>query len=318
MASILQQLEAELPAARGSASRRGSRADSVFTLANEIDTRALLARYNIEHDEKHAHCPGCGEPGALLCDGGGLKCLHNRCAHVGPPNHPGFRSNVDLVAEREQVPPPRAAEILCEWFNVPRPSKLPLGESPPAEWNAPIPLGDQLATNQFPIEAQPEPLRAWVEAEAEATQTPPDLAAVVALATISACVAKKVEVEIRPRWSEPLNTYWVVALEPGNRKSAVFRDAVAPLHQCEKALREQLVASAKAGEIRQRILERRVNAAIAEAARSGSPRDCQTAEELAVEMESMRVQSPPCLVVDDITPERLAGMLAEQGDALPS
>jgi len=86
--------------------------ESIFALANEIDPRLILDRYGVERGEPHVHCPGCGEPGALLCERGGVKCVHNRCSHVGPENFPGLWLNVDIVAKREHVPPLRAAQCV--------------------------------------------------------------------------------------------------------------------------------------------------------------------------------------------------------------
>jgi hypothetical protein len=103
-------------------------------------------------------------------------------------------------------------------------------------------------------------LRDWVEAEAGATQTPPELAAVVALATLSACVSKKFEV--RPGWREPLNTYWLVALDPGNRKSAVFRDAVRPIQDFEQQLTEKLRDAVQAALVKREIKQRELKRAI--------------------------------------------------------
>ena len=292
--------------------------DSVFARANAVDTALVLDRCGIEHDEEFARCPGCGEAGALICRSGGIKCLHARCSAIGPANFPGLRLNVDLVAQHEGLSPVAAAERICQWFSLKYSRRsAPSGSAiASAQWNRPLSLSDHRGTARFPTHALGEVLREWVEAEAAATQTPPDLAAVVVLATISACVAKKFEVEIRPGWREPLNTYWLVALEPGNRKSAVFRDAVRPLHDHERelseALRDQVQAAAVAREIKQRELRR----AIDQAARSGLPTDRQCAAELAVELEGQRIPVIPRLVVDDVTPERLAAMLAEQGGRL--
>ena len=292
--------------------------NSVFSRANAADTLLVLDRCGIEHDQKFARCPGCGEPGALICRSGGIKCLHARCSKVGPANFPGLRLNVDLVAEHEGIAPLAAAERICQWFSPEhsRHSVANAGAISPAQWNRPLSLGDHRGVAQFPTHALGAVLREWVEAEATATQTPPDLAAVVVLATISACVAKKFEVEIRPGWREPLNTYWLVALEPGNRKSTVFRDAVRPLHDYERQLSEALRAPIQAATVAREIKQRELKRAIDLAARSGLPADRQCAAELAIELEGERVPVIPRLVVDDVTPERLAAMLAEQGGRL--
>ena len=46
--------------------------------------------------------------------------------------------------------------------------------------------------------------------------------------------AKKFEVEVRTGWRETLNIFTVTALPPGNRKSAVFKDAVESLEEFEQ------------------------------------------------------------------------------------
>lgn len=92
--------------------------EGAFKVANRVQTRDVLDRLGISHGEKFAVCPGCGEDGALICADGGLKCLHARCAHVGPRAHPGFRTNADMVAEREQLEPLEAAMRVCEWFGL--------------------------------------------------------------------------------------------------------------------------------------------------------------------------------------------------------
>jgi hypothetical protein len=92
--------------------------ESWFALVNAIDTASVLDALAIEHDDKHATCPGCGEEGALICRDGGLKCLHDRCASAGPADYPGFRSNVDLTATVRGIEPKDAVLELAERFNV--------------------------------------------------------------------------------------------------------------------------------------------------------------------------------------------------------
>jgi hypothetical protein len=97
--------------------------DGLFSRVNALDTIAVLDFCGIEHDEKFATCPGCGEEGALICKDGGVKCLHNRCANAGPASYPGFRSNVDIVAQQKSVEPLVAAKVLAEHFGIPMPER---------------------------------------------------------------------------------------------------------------------------------------------------------------------------------------------------
>jgi putative DNA primase/helicase len=86
---------------------------------------------------------------------------------------------------------------------------------------------------RFPVEALPDVLRDWVTAESHATQTPPDLSALLSLAVCSTAIARRVDVVPRRGWREPTNLFVAVLLEPGNRKSAVFSDCVRPLREVE-------------------------------------------------------------------------------------
>ena len=62
--------------------------------------------------------------------------------------------------------------------------------------------------------------------------------ACLALAVCSVGIARRVVVEPRPGWREPVNLFVAVLLEPGNRKSAVFADAMQPLRELEAELIE--------------------------------------------------------------------------------
>jgi hypothetical protein len=110
----------------------------LFDEANRISTIAVLDRLSIAHTisarGEMATCPGCGEEGALVCNDGGLKCLHARCADAGPRANPGFRTNVDLVMCAEQMDKVSAAKQLCVWFGIEVPSQAAADtETPPDE-----------------------------------------------------------------------------------------------------------------------------------------------------------------------------------------
>jgi hypothetical protein len=118
--SAADKLAAELGEQPKQAQQRAhaGNGDGLYSRANRIATREVLGWLGVEHDEKFSKCVGCGEDGALICADGGLKCLHDRCASDGPKAHPGFRTNVDLVAHVHNVAPSVAAKRLCQQFGV--------------------------------------------------------------------------------------------------------------------------------------------------------------------------------------------------------
>ncbi|HEY7065856.1 MAG TPA: bifunctional DNA primase/polymerase [Chloroflexota bacterium] len=124
-------------------------------------------------------------------------------------------------------------------------------------WTRPVSLGAGHGTD-FPVTVLPGWLGAWVEATAIATQTPPALPAMMALAVVAAACARRVEVCVRPGWSEPLNVFTVTTLGPGNRKSAVVREATAPLEAWEQQATEQLAISIDEAQTQRRVLEGRL------------------------------------------------------------
>src|SRR5689334_13794411 len=89
-------------------------------------------------------------------------------------------------------------------------------------WDEPVPLKARPPLPPFPVDALPPWLGNMVRGVAEETQTPADLAGCLALAVIATAAGGRVKVCVRGHWREPVNIYTAVALDPGNRKSAVF------------------------------------------------------------------------------------------------
>ncbi len=102
----------------------------------------------------------------------------------------------------------------------------------------------------FPAHVLPAVLREWVEAESHATQTPPDLAGLLALAVCSSVIARRVVVEPRPGWREPTNLFVAVCWGPATVSS--FSDALEPLREIEAELVER-----DRGEVTRALCERR-------------------------------------------------------------
>lgn len=198
------------------------------------------------------------------------------------------------------------AEAAPEWVPQPWPEIISLDEQdrPP-----------------FPTGVLPAVLRAWVKAESHATQTPPDLAGLLVLAVCSTCIAGKVEVEPRPGWREPANLFVAVLLEPGNRKSAVFADATAPLREWETELIETArpnVAKAQSLRRQDEARLRRLEKTAAETQGAEAERARHEAVTLAAALDGQAEPVLPRLIVDDVTPEKLGVLLAEQGGRIAS
>jgi hypothetical protein len=190
--------------------------------------------------------------------------------------------------------------------------------APPTEpWPEIISL-DTVSLPEFPTHALPGVLRAWVEAESHATQTPADLAGLLALAVCSSTIARRVIVEPRSRWEEPVNLYVAVLLEPGNRKSAVFADATRPLCELEAELIEAARPSVARAQSDRRQAETRLKRLEKLAAEKGDDEARHEAGKLAEELAMQVEPVLPRLIVDDATCEKLGMILAEQGGRIAS
>lgn len=195
-------------------------------------------------------------------------------------------------------------------------------QSPPAiDWQEPEPIG-QPDLPAFPVDALPPVLANWVAAESEATQTPSDLAALLALAVCASTLAKRVTVGAWAGWSEPCNLYFAAILDPGNRKSAVFKAATRPLREVEAKLREDTIESVAEELSDYRQAEKRL-AKLEKVASENSDaikRDDakQEAREIAKQLATWTKPEEPTLIVDDSTSEKLAILMQANGERLAS
>lgn len=183
-------------------------------------------------------------------------------------------------------------------------------------WEIPIPFNESVLP-VFPVDVLPEWLRSFVIAEATATQTPTDLPAILALAVLATVCQKKVTVQVNTSWSEPVNLYCIVSLPPGNRKSAVFSSMVQPLAAWEKNKMQHAKEAIAIAQAEHDVLEGRLQRAKATASNPKAGDDPLQAmaevRQLAKALAEHRVPVMPRLSTDDVTPERLASMICEQG-----
>jgi replicative DNA helicase len=293
-----------------------------FAEANAVPVEDVAGWLSITQDG-YPICPGCGTTGdsSVAFVANGLKCLHSRCAEKG---RAGFRTVVDLVAEVKGVKPVEAVRLLAEQFDLPADlgnsastaNTATTGEaSPPFSWVGPVPFDGSTELPSFPTYALPGWARAWVEAEALATQTPVDLAAMTVVGVLSTACAKKFKVQVREGWLEPMNVYEVVALNSGNRKSAVLADAKKPLNDYENELTARAEVEVEKCKSQRAILDGRLKHAVSAASKDKTPNSTKEAEaqELAARLSQAKVPELPRLLVGDVTTEKLAVVMAGQG-----
>ncbi len=174
-------------------------------------------------------------------------------------------------------------------------------------------------TPPFPTEALGPELSAFVMSVAESAQVAPDLPAMLALAAIAACVSGKVRVRPKVDYEEPLALFVVVALQPGERKSAVLAEMIAPIaqaerEQVERARQEREATQREISDLEQRLAWKRSRRRSAKTLTLHVPTLETDIEEITRRLRDARekVVPLPRLLADDVSPGGLAGLMAEQ------
>lgn len=196
--------------------------------------------------------------------------------------------------------------------------KQAMTEESESTWDEPVAF-DEHKLPSFPVQALPLWLRSFDEAEAVATQTPPDMVAMLSLSTVAATIAKKVEVVVKEGYCEPVNIFTVTALPPGNRKSAVFADVTAPLQKHEEAECQRLKPKLAEEQTKLEIKQKQHAKMKDDAAKSKPEEQGQMIRDavgVAQDIAAFVIPSLPRLIASDATPEKLATLLQEQGGRL--
>ena len=183
-------------------------------------------------------------------------------------------------------------------------------------WPEPIPF-DRISVPDFPTHLLADWQRRFVEAVALETETKPDLAALTVLTVVAAACARRFVIEQRPGFNQPAAIWTLTMLSSGNRKSAVFDRAVAPLREYEARRELELAPRIAAERSTERMLTRRLQKAerTAAEAKEEVARRSADVERLvfAQELENHRVTVAPRLFLSEASPERLEEVLMEQG-----
>ncbi|MBA1446262.1 MAG: DUF3987 domain-containing protein [Gammaproteobacteria bacterium] len=158
----------------------------------------------------------------------------------------------------------------------------------------------------------------YARALAADTETPSELAAGLILVTCATAAARHLRVMVKPGYFEPCNLWIVVALPPGNRKSAVQSATTAPLIGWERDQSEIMEPEIKHITSERKTLEARAKEKRNKAAKE---KDLNKAKALALEAADLEAELPeipmqPQIWTSDATPERLGSLLAEQNECI--
>lgn len=192
------------------------------------------------------------------------------------------------------------------------------GEQAHASWVDPEPLeGAGPPPAPFPVEVLPGPIREYVTALADMTQTPVDMSAMTSLGALSVAAGNRAWVNGGNGWIEPLTLWTITVLPPASRKSAVTSAVSKPLYSIERDARVAHAEKYRGQEDQLEIAEKRKDKLIRDAvgAESGAKRNEITAELDAVsgEIADLTPKPAPRLLVDDFTPEALSITLQNNG-----
>lgn len=187
----------------------------------------------------------------------------------------------------------------------------------PIQWEQPIPL-DNTILPTFNSSIFPTWLKEYVDAVAEETQTPVDAAGMACLTILSTILGGKYVVKPNgTSWTETLGLYCVMALDPANRKSAVFSLFQKPLSDFEAEERERLAPMLAEKQAEEKAIKKRIseleNMYSKESDKEKASLILEEIKELqkdVINKQNNRIILPR-FFTSDVTPEKLAELMFE-------
>ena len=187
----------------------------------------------------------------------------------------------------------------------------------PEEWPEPIPFNDFSLLPAFPVQSIPGACGEMVAALVDSCQVDAGLPGSMVLAVLSTAIGARVRIVLDSH-TEQGNLYLLSVLDSGNRKSEVKAQLAAPLNIFQKARQDAMAPIILEAENKQRILQKRLDKLEKQAAAAHDPvereilrSDCSG---LLKEIAENPVPVKPTYLVDDITLERLGGIMCENDE----
>ncbi len=188
-------------------------------------------------------------------------------------------------------------------------------KEPSPQWERPINF-DSKALPAFNTDVFAPWVKKYIDGVAETTQTPVDASAIATISVLSTILSKKSYVKVSREWKEPLNTYAIMGLPPGNRKSGVFKLLTDPITLFEKEERERLLPQVKQQQAILKAKKSRLESLNSQYGKKGDESILKDIEVLAREIEAEEIVTIPRLITNDVTVEKLGLLMAEHNEKM--
>jgi len=181
----------------------------------------------------------------------------------------------------------------------------------------PIPL-DARNAPPLPDDIFPGWLGEMITALSIANEVPPELPSMYALAVLGTVCQRRFSIRPEVGYFEPLNIWTVCAMESGNRKTAVTAPLTLPLLLWERGKAKSIGEEKAGAESRRKTLDARIGELRSKAKKEDDPIDFKKMQDEIAQLESQQIPIPtvPRLISQDVTPEHLGTMLADNDERL--
>lgn len=161
----------------------------------------------------------------------------------------------------------------------------------------------------------PGVLQTYADSVAEALQVPADMAGVAVIAVAALAVQKKYVICPIAGWKEPLSLYIVLVARPSERKSPVARETTAVVYRYVKEVNEQNQQRIEEYNAEREVLTKKIFNIKQELAsvKGKAKATREDLRETQQELDELEEVTPLRLIADDVTPEALVSLMAENG-----
>lgn len=185
------------------------------------------------------------------------------------------------------------------------------------EWKNPEEI-NKFKLPKFPVNGFSKELKNYIEAVSEELQVPIDMVGTGVLTVLALCNQGKYLVQGKEGWLEPLNLYAINIARPSERKSPTMAKIIKPIYEYEKEENEKRKLEVKNSKDQLEMYENRLKKLKNKYENSSKKQSDiqQEVVELNEIIANYKVKNFIRLVVDDITPEALTSIMAQNKERI--